>query len=133
MNKENIEILVKDFPDLYREFNEKGNIVGFDVMDGWFHIIYELSEKISQSDPNCVAIQVKEKFGGLRFYVGPSTKTVLDIINEYEYKAYKTCENCGTEEGVKQHSGGWIKTLCDNCHIEFEKEKEERWKEKLND
>lgn len=126
MNKENTEKLRNDFPNLYQNFNSLK--IHFECMDGWFSIIYELSEKISKLDPECVALQVKEKFGGLRFYTSPTTNEVNNLINEYGNKSYKICERCGTEDGVKQRGGGWIHNFCDFCEVYYKKEQEERWK-----
>jgi hypothetical protein len=43
---------------------------GFCCGDGWYSLISDLSYKIMQVDKNKVVVadQVKEKFGGLRFY-----------------------------------------------------------------
>jgi len=62
--------------------------------------------------------QVKEKFGGLRFYVGgvPSAVAdeVYDTIDDAEAESLRTCESCG--KSGEPRGGGWIKTLCDECH-----------------
>ena len=75
--------------------------------------------------------QIKEKFGGLRFYVvcysnkapkneydEPSIldshlslrEAVYSIISEAEEKASITCETCGMPGTTK--GTGWIKTSC---------------------
>ena len=57
--------------------------------------------------------QVKEKFGGLRFYVNrPDLDT---IIHAAELLSWKLCETCGTEADVTLNTTGWRKTLCDLC------------------
>lgn len=60
-------------------------------------------------------VQIKEKFGGLRFYVGnvPSESKIYDIIHKYENLSYKICTECGRP--AHQYSNGWIYTLCDKC------------------
>ena len=75
-----------------------------DLIETCFNICYEHGVHVSQ---------VKEKFGGLRFYVGAATPEVFDIIDECERLSYKTCELCG--KPGKPREGGWIKTLCDDC------------------
>ena len=55
-------------------------------------------------------LQVKEKWGGLRFYVSGTTE-LLDFIDEMEARSLKTCEVCG--QPGKPREGGWIRTLCD--------------------
>ena len=41
------------------------------------------------------AVQVKEKLGGLRFYVVGEAQAMLDIIDESETKSETICEVCG--------------------------------------
>jgi len=57
--------------------------------------------------------QIKEKFGGLRFYVSADSET-LDFIDEMEAKSLTICEHCG--KPGKPRDGGWILTLCDECY-----------------
>lgn len=122
MKKELQDKLYKDFPDLYCQkdlsIQESCMPWGIETDDGWFDMIYELSEKIVNIDPECQAVQVKEKFGGLRFYTGQCDEStydrVQDLISEYEEKSYQICEECGITEGVTQ-TQGWIKTLCPKC------------------
>ena len=132
MNNENTLKLKQDFPKLYGGCDDKISLMrfGFAHQDGWFALIYELSEKLSKMDPKLEAIQVKEKFGGLRFYTGKTSKEVLDLICEYENKSYKICERCGTTEDVKLRGGNWLHTFCDKCDNEYKKEQVERWDSK---
>ena len=58
-----------------------------------------------------VAVQVKEKFGGLRFYVQAATDTHYHYISFAESMSYVTCEQCGAPG--KRYTDGWHKTLCD--------------------
>lgn len=119
MNKDLEMKLVKTYPRLYSQYGgdprETCMAWGFECGDGWYDIINELSEKLSYY--NVVAAQVKEKFGGLRFYleVYPSNKweEILDIIGDAEIKSFETCEYCG--KPGKPTKGGWIKTLCKEC------------------
>lgn len=58
-----------------------------------------------------VAFQVKEKFGGLRFYVQAATDKHYSYINFAESMSYKTCEVCGSPG--ERYTDGWHTTLCD--------------------
>jgi hypothetical protein len=58
-----------------------------------------------------VAVQVKEKFGGLRFYVQAATKEHYNYISFAESMSYRTCEQCGAPG--KTYTDGWHMTLCD--------------------
>jgi len=58
-----------------------------------------------------VAVQVKEKFGGLRFYVQAATDKHYSYISFAESMSYRTCEQCGSPG--KTYTDGWHTTLCD--------------------
>ena len=81
------------------------------VEKGWHPLIKELISKIKKIDKNIKVEQVKEKFGGLRFYISPAVKEVFDLISEYESKSYETCEFCG-KKGKLRTDLPWYKTLC---------------------
>jgi len=63
-----------------------------------------------------VAVQVKEKFGGLRFYVQAATDKHYHYISFAESMSYRTCEQCGAPG--KRYTNGWHTTLCD-IHAEM--------------
>lgn len=118
--------LFEEFPKLYRgkddDMTQSLMGMGFSVKDGWYDIIYDLSEKVvnfcEENGYNIPkAFQVKEKFGGLRFYFdGVPDKKIFDFVREAEQRSLETCEVCG-EDG-EPREGGWIKTLCDEHHGE---------------
>jgi len=58
-----------------------------------------------------VAVQVKEKFGGLRFYVQAATDKHYHYMSFAESMSYRTCEECGAPG--KTYTDGWHTTLCD--------------------
>ena len=58
-----------------------------------------------------VASQVKEKFGGLRFYVWAATEEHYNYITFAESMSYRTCEHCGAPG--KRYTDGWHVVLCD--------------------
>jgi hypothetical protein len=57
--------------------------------------------------------QVKEKFGGLRFYVETIPQGGEEIITKYESLSYKICEKCGEEGQLRGGNGQWLRTLCE--------------------
>jgi len=65
------------------------------------------------------AIQVKEKFGGMRFYIGGSSDEVFGMITMAEAMSFVTCEQCGNP-GSLHHRGGWLKTVCTECAVSLE-------------
>ena len=64
--------------------------------------------------PQIVASQVKEKFGGLRFYVESASNTQHAVINWAESLSDHICEKCGSSKDIGQ-TQGWISTLCKEC------------------
>jgi len=116
MNAKNTEKLMKDFPTLFKPDPAlKANLMafGFECGDGWFNIIYTLCEKLIELKFDGQVVQVKEKFGGLRFYISGGPEAVYDAIEEAEQRSLETCETCG--KPGRPNTKGWISTLCDEC------------------
>lgn len=96
---------------------------GFECGEGWYQLIHDLCTTIvvhcnTTGDQLPVASQVKEKFGGLRFYADGCSKGVDDIISKFEDYSYKVCEVCG--DPGSQRGGGWIRTMCDTHFKRFQ-------------
>jgi hypothetical protein len=95
---------------------------GFAIGEGWWDIIESLCANIqshiewknkdNEVVPQVVVQQIKEKFGGLRFYYSGGDDTISGMIRMAEAWASHSCETCG-DKGTSR-SGGWIRTLCDN-------------------
>lgn len=62
-----------------------------------------------------VVQQIKEKFGGLRFYTHGGDDATHGMINLADHLSFGMCEECGNRG--ERRSGGWIKTLCDQHHV----------------
>lgn len=94
----------------------------YECDQGWFPIISQLDLDIRKIAPDYTILQIKEKFGGLRYYIGSLHENVFDkvhdIIKDAEKTAAKTCECCG-EPGTLCRRGGWLKTLCQGCFIDW--------------
>jgi hypothetical protein len=97
---------------------------GIAVGIGWWPIIEKLCANIqSHTDwwnknretrpvvEQVVVEQIKEKFGGLRFYYQGGDDTIAGMVRMAEAWADHSCEECGSP-GTRR-SGGWIRTLCD--------------------
>jgi hypothetical protein len=89
----------------------------FNVGDGWFGILKELIKGIRENDAKdnfkwtTKVTQVKEKFGGLRFYVTGTSDKSWKLIHKAEEKSYMVCEVSGSEVEVGQWVMGWCQTL----------------------
>ena len=110
-------------------FTDKPPIVSaafFSVSDGWIPLIQKLIEEAIEAGWDKQICQVKEKFGGLRFYINDTPDEVNDVIRKYESLSYKTCEICGEKGEIRK--GGWWKTLCEKHHMENQ-ERIKKWNE----
>lgn len=123
MTKELDDALVRDFPLLYADrhapMTKTCMCWGFDVPDAWEPVIRKLSaqvEKILATIPEEYrprASQVKEKFGGLRFYMTGYSAEIDKLIGEAEKACWEICAECGKPATVT--AGGWITRLCAEC------------------
>lgn len=98
---------------------------GVSVDKGWVPLIDDLCKELIAAGVEFEAVQIKEKFGGLRFYTDWAEHMsdelagkAYDIIGKYEDKSYCVCEVCGLPGSLR--SGGWVRTLC-NLHAEDRK------------
>jgi len=95
--------------------------------DGWLQLIHDLIEELLAAGWDKRVTQIKEKFGGLRFYIGSGSEEIWGIISNYEALSYEVCEVCG-EQGVLRNDIGWYQTLCDKHYQEKCDEIKERQK-----
>jgi hypothetical protein len=128
MKPEYTELLFRKFPNLYEDHtktvNQTGICWGFECGDGWFELIYNLSEELeaeilkqpAESRELYRATQVKEKFAGLRFYMHYTTREMDYLIREAEHKSWSICEDCGEPGEVRDIF--WLFTLCDECFLD---------------
>lgn len=106
----------KKYPNLFKEYPRSG----FALPAGWSALaeslcanlenhITQLPEEIRGE---IYVAQVKEKFGGLRWYMNQQTPYIQGAISLAESLSYKICEVCGLPG--KTRNGGWIRVLCDH-------------------
>lgn len=93
---------------------------------GWADLVDELDRTLAEAKPNYELGQVKEKFGGLRFYtneVGDDwfREVGYGLIRDAEAKSFEICDECG--EPGKLREGGWVRTLCDKHAAKREKQR----------
>ena|SRR5574343_828261 len=80
------------------------------VGQGWHSLVKPLIDYCLAH--NIPIHQIKEKFGGLRFYTGAAPDELLDMISEAEKKSYTLCETCG-KPGTLKKERGWLRTACE--------------------
>ena len=121
------------FPKMF-----SGKYGGFAVGEGWWPILEKLCSNIqhhidwknkqSEVVPQVTVAQIKEKFGGLRFYYDGGDDHINGMVRMAEVWADASCEECGAPgaSGGK----GWIKTLCPTHRAEADARYNERVSEK---
>lgn len=105
---------------------------GLDIGPGWHRLVMDLTEEIylklrdyGFSYKDFQVVQIKEKFGGLRYYyhwVSEKKRSqyletdIERMVRDFEGLSIETCEVCGKPGKREQvNRGGWISTLCPSC------------------
>jgi hypothetical protein len=118
------DILRQECPKLYK------NGIAFECNIGWYDILHDLSIKIEKileeyaenhktdggKEDEIIemfAVQVKEKYGILRFYMSCETNEINYLIHESEALSSQVCENCGAP--AKMRGTRWFEVKCDAC------------------
>ena len=108
-----LERLLRRIPD------GRGRWIGHQA--GWYSIIVSCDEQLAAIDPAYAVLQVKEKFGTLRYYCVPSADLSADDrerfdhhVREAQSASARTCEICSKPASLRER-GGWLKTLCHDC------------------
>lgn len=134
-----LSALVTAHPELFRG---KPPAVASELPGGWFDIVDGLCRDIEDllgPAPGRIEIQqIKEKFGGLRFYFSldgfedmfadlqtdhgirmliakadgpPLMDRIRELVAAASSRSTTTCEACGAQ-GTRAARGGWVSTLC---------------------
>lgn len=90
-----------------RKWNEKVN----DENEEWVSFADRVERPIPEPVEQVVAIQVKEKFGGLRFYYSGGDDYIRGVVDMAEEMSYVTCETCGSPGRLRGKH--WVRTVCD--------------------
>jgi hypothetical protein len=100
---------------------------GFAIGQGWWpiieslcaniqsHIDWRSKQLVGPEVPQVVVAQIKEKFGGLRFYYDGGDDNVRGMVSMAESWANYSCEECGSPATTRRpiRPFGWISTLCE--------------------
>ncbi len=104
---------------------------GLECGNGWYDLIDKLCGQLqfntdNNNYPQVEAVQVKEKYGSLRFYYNAILTNkddkylerkygfIAGLVSFAEYYSEFICEHCGSTENITQ-TKGWISTLCEKC------------------
>lgn len=123
------EKMERDFPSMF-----SGKYGGFAVGPGWYPLLETLCQNIQQhidnsngKCPQVIVEQIKEKFGGLRFYYQGGDDFIHGAVWLAESLSVITCEECGAP--AERRNTGWIKSLCKNHFKELEIERSKHMKD----
>lgn len=76
----------------------------------------EHDPSLAQGDTPFQILQMKEKFGTLRFYYGGGNDRIRGLVDLTENLSGSVCEICGSLGTLcKRVNGSWVKTLCEDC------------------
>jgi len=90
----------------------------FECGNGWFPLIKELIVDLIELGWDKQICQVKEKFGGLRFYINEGSDEIYKRITSAEDDSYKICEVTG-DVGKLRTDIGWYRTLCEDEYLKI--------------
>jgi hypothetical protein len=125
------ERLIEKYPKIFEDYEgNPGRCNWHGVPDGWLPVIDKLCGAIQnyidkttrytadgpKKPEQVTCAQMKEKFGGLRFYTNGNDDTIEGMITMAEYICDNTCQDCGSEKDLGVTSG-WISVLCRTCAI----------------
>ncbi len=144
MNQTLDKQLCEKYPKIFAQRNAPMQTTamcwGFEHGDGWYNIIDKLCACIQnhidwrqkqrasllENNPHnvsipdeiqqVVAVQIKEKFGTLRFYYDGGDEYIRGLVSMAEVISEITCETCGSPGKLRE--GGWLRTLCDTHAID---------------
>lgn len=112
MNKQQV---INKYPRLFPKGEPD---CGFYIGEAWIPLVDKLCQKIVDilgPDDTCIVDQVKEKFGGLRFYYHSNKYDEINLfVRECEDACELICSECGKEH-KKTTDNGWISSRCSDC------------------
>jgi hypothetical protein len=122
MTKQEIDNYLQSIGGLKNGFKLESNPIVdsdfFAVREGWFPLIKDLIVDLIELGWNKEICQVKEKFGGLRFYINDGTDEMFDRIHKAERESCTICEITGNP-GKLRTDISWHRTLCDEQYEYF--------------
>jgi len=121
--------LFKKYPKIFKQkklsMKETAMCWGIETPDAWYILLnclcgYLQFDIEKNGQPQLEAIQVKEKFGTLRFYINGETERQRGMINFAEFISKYICADCGKFSETKE-TKGWITNFCKECYAKEKK------------
>ena len=130
---DNIDKLIAAYPIVFKNVDKT---TYSDLPDGWYELVDKLCADISElleaelknnpdssEEPLFSVLQIKEKFGGLRFYFMMNTKNdtlhkqVQNLVDVAEDASYSMCQETG-KPGVLCKKNSHYQTYCEDIRNE---------------
>lgn len=127
-----IDKLIEDYPSVFKDMEHSSH---YDIPSGWYLLVDKLCSDLSilldeehkktkenPEEPLFMLLQIKEKFGGLRFYYMMNTENdtlyqeIRKLIDIAEDTSYNTCEITG-KPGKLCRTGIHYHTFCEEVRI----------------
>ena len=92
---------------------------GFEHGDGWFDLVWRLCDRLEsvvaaaekETGLSFQVLQVKQKFGGVRFYTNYSNDAISRLVETAQTESIHICEVCGGHG--RRRSTDWVETKCE--------------------
>ncbi len=124
-----LQELVQKYPKIFENYEGNPYGVNWSAPTGWLPIIdnmcgaiqdyidgvYSFKDGVKITTPQLKCMQMKEKFGGLRFYTAGGDEATQGMIRMATYMCRQVCEECGTKENLGV-TDGWISICCKSCY-----------------
>jgi len=141
MKKELQSKLYEKFPKIFAQrtkpMTETCMCWGIDTDDGWYNLIYMLCDLLQwdiehNNYPSIEASQVKEKYGGLRFYTtgvykeerrstfkarikGRIYNFLRNMMLKFCKELYRADQNSNIQEGMIRFASHLSENICEKC------------------
>jgi hypothetical protein len=90
------------------------SIKSIDVEPGWYQLVLDCHKELLAVNPHYTIVQIKQKFGQLRYYINGNDAMTDNIIYNYENKSVVICERCGDPGSTSKVFNFYMQTLCEN-------------------
>lgn len=134
--------IIEQYPNVFHNYNDNEYMRYIDLPVGWQKVFEGMIEKIELicklTNIKIYILQVKEKFGSLRFYYNLDVgdvkdqfskeadvwcDTISDITSCAEYATEYICETCG-DYGRIYTDIGWHRCLCKKHYQEIKDQRD---------
>jgi hypothetical protein len=125
---ETLDDLIEKYPKIFENMKEFYFRISSELPKGWVKDVDILCAAIQDridsvtfydkegehTVPQLICTQIKEKYGGLRFYYTGGDAVCEGMIDLTTFILWNKCERCGSDKNIGT-TEGWISRICENC------------------